>query len=457
MNDSFIAKSMFDVLAVKDRGLADRFLAIQKRALTDWIPLMRVDMGSHSGLVHLINVGRNVDKLIPDDKKGELSGGEIFLLLSAVLFHDIGRILAPESREPSCKPSDGPDESQNWEPPCKLDKSPTWKPPCQKLEWDHYKISEEIIEEIGQEQGLPDTMAVKYCALLAYCHGLPMPPRKEQNKFTKLNLPGKTKCAGIENPKPEFRNTSIEPLGTVRIPLLAAVLRIADETENHWTRAISIRWLEHLRNSKTNLLKAFRRRVEDVEFSPAGECIVMHLEAIPEKAEDDFSRFADVARGIEEVLEHWGSELRPLGLDYSRVFYETGGKLWRIENNSLIDTPMTTVMKGQSNSADLVRDNLRIKDLHNALVSLSKITMGYQDFTLASVEAEAGRPLNERDRWLIERMADWVPWAISVDPVRQRVRVHIKSGMDGDDESKMQSEDALQRMLTELIGPAKSN
>jgi hypothetical protein len=83
--------------------------------------------------------------------------------------------------------------------------------------------------------------------------------------------------------------------------------------------------------------------------------------------------------------------------------------------------------------------------------------MGYQDFTLASVEAEAGRPLNDRDRWLIERMADWVPWAISVDPVRQRVRVHIKSGMDGDDESKKQSEDALQRMLTELIGLARSN
>jgi len=55
---------------------------------------------------------------------------------------------------------------------------------------------------------------------------------------------------------------------------------------------------------------------------------------------------------------------------------------------------------------------------------------------LAAVEAEAGRPLNDRDRWLIERIADRVPWAVSVDPVRQRVRVHIKEKKDLDDLTK---------------------
>jgi hypothetical protein len=465
MNDSFIAKSMFDVLATKDRGLADRFLAIQKRALTDWIPLMRVDMGSHSGLVHLINVGRNVDKLIPDDKKGELSGGEIFLLLSAILFHDIGRILAEDHPSRLCL---GPlFEKYYKDGSLSIDHTL----PCMKREWDHYKISEDIILEIGQEQGLPDAMAVKYCALLAYCHGLSKPPRTEQNTFVSADYekcPMGANCPKKEQPQSAFRNTSIEPHGPVRIPLLAAVLRIADETENHWTRAISDPWLEHLRKNKANLFKAFRRRVEDVEFSPAGECIVMHLEAVPKENDDDLTRFADVARKIEEILKHWGPELRPLGLDYSRVFYETGGKLWRIETDLVIQSPMTTVMrKGKTStqdmamkkdvptSEDLVQDDLRIKDLHNALVRLSEITMGYQDFTLAAVEAEAGRPLNDRDKWLIERMADWVPWAISVDPVRQRVRVHIKSGTDDADGSKLDSKKVLRKMSKELIGRAR--
>jgi hypothetical protein len=74
--------------------------------------------------------------------------------------------------------------------------------------------------------------------------------------------------------------------------------------------------------------------------------------------------------------------------------------------------------------------------------------MGYPDFTLAAIEAEAGRPLNDRDRWLMERIADWVPWAISVDSVRQRVRVHIKSGTDGTDDRQK----ALKTLSMELIG-----
>ena len=422
MTDSFIAKSLFKVLAGKDRGLADRFLAMQERALIDWIPHLRVDMGSHSGLVHLINVGRNVDKMIPDEKKKELTCGEMFLLLTAVLFHDIGRILA-------CNEGHWCGEMA----PCKLDRFREDNSPCLKPEWDHYLDSERLILEIGQEQGLPDAMAVKYCALLAYCHGLSKPPRVDQEVFDGVNCPLLVKRV------PAFRNTSIEPFGAVRIPLLAAVLRIADETENHWTRAISPRWYEHLKRNNQNLGKAFRRRVEDVEFSPAGECIVMHLELVPEDQtkSKELEPFLGVAREIEAVLANWSQELRPLGLDFNRVFFESGGKLWRFRDKKPLIAPMTEVMKkDHPTPEDLDQDSLRIRQLHKALVSLSKITMSYPDFTLAAVEAEAGRPLNDRDRWLIERIADRVPWAVSVDPVRQRVRVHIKEKKDLDDLTK---------------------
>jgi hypothetical protein len=445
MTDSFIAKSMFKVLAGKDRGLADRFLAMQERALTDWIPLLRVDKGSHSGLVHLINVGRNVDKMIPDGKKEELSAGEIFLLLAAVLFHDIGRILASKKEKHSC----------GREGPCKLDEDGNDDSPCMKDEWDHFAKSEKVILAIGQEQGLPDDMAVKYYALLAYCHGLLIPPRTEQATFPALEKAG---CTLTIKHRPEFRNTSIEPLGPVRIPLLAAVLRIADETENHWTRAITTRWYDYLEKNKANLRKAFRRRVEDVEFSHAGHCIVMHIQEIPkDKDKEELKRFAGVARGINSVLQHWSAELRPLDIEFQRVLFESEGKLWRFDDKAPFETvktqgdwktivpisdapkrvagPMAEVLKLGALSTVALDDHGRdpeadgraVRGLREALERLSNITMGYEDFAWAAVEAEAGRPLSERDRWLVERMADWVPGDISIDPHRQSVHVRKKS------------------------------
>jgi len=239
-----------------------------------------------------------------------------------------------------------------------------------------------------------------------------MPPRKDQiTEFGEA-------CKLREGKRPEFRNTSIEPLGSVRIPLLAAVLRIADEAENHWTRALNERWFRLFEANQGNLGKAFRRRVEDVEFCHAGECIVMHLADLPES--DELERFAILATQIKSVLGGWNKDLRPLDIQFSDVFYEVRGRLRRFEtkagktNASVVAGPMVDVLAGD-------RDQIRV--LVDALARLSNATMGHPDFPCASVEAEVGRPLKDRDKWLIEKMGDWAPEAISVDHHRQRVLV----------------------------------
>jgi len=402
VTDGYISKSMFKILDRKDHDLASRLLDMQARALKDWMPLLIPDRGSHAGLLHLINVGRNVDKMIPAAKAEELSAGEMFLLLAAVLLHDIGRIL-PGSGKPMCALQ-----------PCKQLSKPF---PCIDSDWDHHQKSDNIIQQSGLELGLPDDMTVRYCALLAYCHRLAMPPRKDQ-----LTEFGEA-CTLREGKRPEFRNTSIEPLGSVRIPLLAAVLRIADEAENHWTRALNERWFRLFEANQGNLGKAFRRRVEDVEFCHAGECIVMHLADLPES--DELERFAMLAAQIKSVLGGWNKDLRPLDIQFSDVFYEVRGRLHRFETKagktkaSVVDGPMVDVL-----AAD--RDQIRI--LVDALARLSNATMGHPDFPWASVEAEVGRPLKDRDKWLIEKMGDWAPDQNEGERERSRCAAEDRSG-----------------------------
>jgi len=421
--NGFISKTLREELARQAPELAFRFSAMEERALRDWIPLLIPDKGSHSGLVHLINVGRNVDKMLPPDKQRELNAGEIFLLLTAVLLHDIGRIIQEEKEHPPCS-----------KVVCELNESDR---PCLKAQRDHYMYSESLIRNNANFLGLPDDMTAACCGLLAYCHGLSIPPRERQKRYPKAQ-----DCVEFLPERHSFRNTSIEPLGSIRIPLLAAILRIADEAENHWTRAIDDRWLkamlQYAGNVQTDgqpksdiskeadldryhLGKAFRRKVQDVEFCHAGQCIILHLAEKPE-GPDSEKHFANIADEIEAILtstsdnrRSWGHELRPLNISFKHVYLEIDGQLWRfIEQKTLTNDP-EKVLEGQN--------WVTFEGLKKALVRLSKTTMGYEDFSRAAVEAEVGRPLRDLDWWLIERMEDWWPKVISVD--HQRERVHI--------------------------------
>jgi hypothetical protein len=403
---SFLSANSFSrILEERNPALSACLLDMQERALNSWLSLLVPDQGSHSGLLHLFNVGRNVDKMIPDSKKDKLSTGEIFLLLATVLLHDIGRTVPGEVKHPGlnfCKkrPHD-----------CTPGKNGKTK--CQQDHWDHNLKSREIINKAGFELGLPDFMAMEYCGLLAYCHKLAQPPRVKQPVFPDLPC-----CSLKAKAEKRFRNTSIEPLGAIRIPMLAAILRIADETENHWTRVCQDRWSKLLSTSRENRFKAFRERVEDVVYSHAGECIIMHLNSMPEgnKAKEPFAR---MTKEIEAVLSSWASELSPIGVSFNKVFYEVEGRLCKIEwkgrTAHAIVKPMHEVFK---------RDFEEIKLLARALVSLSKSTLGHPEFPWTSLEAEVGRPLKERDKWLVEQLDTWFPKALQFDHNREVIIVN---------------------------------
>jgi hypothetical protein len=460
-------------LALEEQApeLATSLGAMHERAHRDWMQFLVPDRGSHAGYSHLHNVEHNLDKMLAGKMK--LSPGEIFLLLSAALFHDIGRIYPkPESKLFTLCGSDPA------APICKDYLSKDDGPPCLNWHREHHKRSEHLISKFGLQLGFPDEKIRDYCALLAYCHGLDKPPIEP---LTEKLVKGCGGCIDVEKrwKCDNYHRASVDPYEILRIPLLAALLRIADEAENHWTRAYGEQWLEEFdlefknqdalrRNPNhpdaTNerklldaadeaidivFVKAFRRKIGDVEFSHAGQCIVVHLD-VPEKltesmAEDvrkrELKSYVKNAGNLQKTLDAWSGELKGSGQEFRRVFFKIGGKLQRIrfevEDNlkeiKITDTstdpgPQDVIRcKYPQSEADKETDTedriRRMKEIADAMIALSQATMGCEKFHLDTLAAQVGRKLDDLDLWLLERMDEWAHEAIQFDPNTQTLRI----------------------------------
>ena len=414
--------------------LAASLRAMHERAHRDWMQFLVPDRGSHAGYSHLRNVEHNLDKMLPGKMKLLLNPGEIFLLLSAALFHDIGRVYPePKGLERFC-----------W---CT---SPCGEKSCANWHWVHHFRSRCLIEDHGLELGLPDEKIRDYCALLVYCHGLDGPPDLTTAPRPNDSCIVRQEEADRATKKCSFHQASLEPYGKLRIPMLAALLRIADEAENHWTRSYGDMWInefekelrkrlkpaKHAKSEKIiaeALVKSFRSKIEDIEFSHGGQCIVVYVE-LPKKdtdAEKLRSKDTDAeklrsyetsARKLQQVLDAWNSELEPLGEGFKRVFFKMGGKLQEIDPNpNRGKLTLHEVFEGRyaflpGKTSPDPDYSQRTRQLASAMIILSQATMGFASFPLGTLEAQVGRSLDPLDFWLLERMAEWDHQAIQFNP-----------------------------------------
>ena len=78
---------IFDVLEEKDGYLSARFKMAYQMAEENWLR----SLDPKNGFEHSCSVIRYLDKLIPDDVKERLTAAELFVLLYSTLLHDIGR------------------------------------------------------------------------------------------------------------------------------------------------------------------------------------------------------------------------------------------------------------------------------------------------------------------------------------------------------------------------------
>jgi len=81
-----------EILKEKSNGYFSRLKVIYKGGKTTFLPRITPYPFTDHGEGHCKRIFANLNALIPDKKKQELTGSEIFTLLCGVIFHDIGYI-----------------------------------------------------------------------------------------------------------------------------------------------------------------------------------------------------------------------------------------------------------------------------------------------------------------------------------------------------------------------------
>lgn len=395
MDHANVGRSFYDILKALTPDLAAHIDEIKKRGLEDWVHFLTPEFGSHSGYPHLLNVERIANQIVPDSVKDNFGTGEILLLLSAIFLHDIGKTIPAR---------DDPEQSCDRDPDnCPLHIAGK-KPPCYKPQWNHFKLGEEIIQAQGIALGLPDERIVDYCGLLVFCHGLRVPPLEKQPVFIDAN---KIECVRTWRERGDYRNTSLAPYGTLRIPLLASILRIADETDNSWTRAVRDYWFKLQKQNPSNVGKAFRRCIEDIEFCHEGQCLILHVPEMDDMEDEPALRktytenINNVRQDITTVLKHWGQELAKIGVRFDDVYIEYHNHLFKEFHPVPHPTSYPTL-------CEVLDDKHKhfVRQMLEAMIQLSLGSYEYPVYNWEMLEAQVGRPLTDVDKWLAGRIAN---------------------------------------------------
>jgi hypothetical protein len=415
MDETCHSRDFLGILKQENPTLASRVKEVQQRGLEDWVHLLVPEKGSHAGIPHLRNVERIANRIIPDNLKDDFTTGEIFLLLSAIFLHDIGRAMAHSKKD------EGPCKSSK----CAVLSHPsTQDPPCHKPQWNHHVKGEQIIKMYGLALGLPDERAAQYCGLLTFCHGLQRPPVKKQPQFVRKER----KCRVSVPARGNYRTTSLAPYGAIRIPLLASILRIADETDNLWTRALREFSYNIQKGNARNMGKAFRRCIEDIEFCHDGQCLIMHIPDMRDSkngksllTENVVKSINNVRNSVSAVVAEWGKDLSEIGVRFREVYIEYRDILYTTFNPKGAAPALGEVVHKENRKS--------VERLLDATIQLALGSYGYPRFTWRSLEAQVGRPLTDVDKWLMGRIGNSSPHlSVLITPEPQGLEISVDRG-----------------------------
>jgi hypothetical protein len=431
------SRGFYEMLGEKDAGLASTYDELRRRGERNWVHLLGVHLGSHAGLPHLRNVSRIADKIIPDSAKETFGAGEIFLLLSAIFLHDIGKTVDSAN-----------DDSRVWNwTHCGYERGDCVinadAPPC----LEHNAVGMRIVTKKGTELGLPDERAAQYCALLALCHALEEPPDGDWPPPT---------AAGNRCRKPVYtgggyRITSLAPYGLIRVPLLASILRLADEADASWTRSLTEYWYDMLQGRTAALHKAFRRHVEDVEFCHEGKCLIIHVSELDELPERHVKAITDSRAKLNRIIQNpkWSRPLKEIGVEFNDVYIEYRdhlyGSTFRPDAEPEEQPKLGEVVGTHRGS---------VKALLKAIVRLTLGACGHHEFSWQALEGQLGRQLGDVERWLVRRIGRESPDILSVfitSNDRLMISINDAALAPGPDSAGGDREDDLLDLLNQSV------
>ena len=188
-------------------------------ALDQWLPALAATSASFNSYPHLRNLESYLDDVIigfenlqSSNRRLDMKPIELYLILAAILFHDIGRI------------RDDDRHGHGWS-------------------------SKEIIERRWAELGIPSAEIAHSLATICLYHEPDKDPGPDKQRSDRRQL------------EPELRNTVIDPYGEIRQLAIASLLALVDQIDGAYCRVAPA----YLKNyAELDPVGAFRRAVSGV-------------------------------------------------------------------------------------------------------------------------------------------------------------------------------------------------
>lgn len=217
MGPNWLRRRLHDSDDLLVDSLSRQFAMMESLAYQTWVPALGSDKGSHSGLTHLQGVEEQICSLL-ERGGAELSAAECFVLLAAVLLHDLGRTAGQEFIHSLMR---GP---KKWEEPdaerrqdhfglrLKFRANASGKVP------HHALVSALFILQKDQQYiGIRDRGLAKCVALACAAHYLPAAEHLRQGGF--------------------LEDLFLDRFGRIRVGWLACLLALGDEFDDSYHRA----------------------------------------------------------------------------------------------------------------------------------------------------------------------------------------------------------------------------
>jgi hypothetical protein len=206
-----------------------------------WLPAIPISKGSYSSYPHLYSLESHLEEVlhsVNQDYPGriDLNPIEIYLILSAILFHDTGKILEYVAEEKKVKQKSV----------LSLD----------EFEWNHAEGSFLFIQDHWGDCGIFSREFAEIISRICLFHDPPKNLKNEKDHETRL------------------RTERIIPYGSINEEKLGVLLTLIDQMGNEYLRAKP----EFLPSNAINDIKAvFRQHIKSVSYAPFAQMIEISL------------------------------------------------------------------------------------------------------------------------------------------------------------------------------------
>jgi YesN/AraC family two-component response regulator len=254
------------LLKEKSKELYGRFHASWKFSQEEYLQYITAENYTDHGEKHVLTIEKNISILLTEPARNNLSGFEMFCLLSACSLHDIGMIIKKESNE-------------------SIDITRA----------EHHVRARSLLKERYREFHLNQHEAA-VIGEICCGHGLP--------SLDEL----------------EIQDWSVEPFGNVNVLFLTALLRIGDLLDLCYLRAPSL--VAELKKIKGVSLRHWKRhsRVSDIKIDHQNKEIVIYAAA---ESEHDLSELYTLKIWVEDELRIVKNIFKKKGIFLDRVFLRT--------------------------------------------------------------------------------------------------------------------------------------